>query len=470
MQATAAAVKSDNDQYDFLNTASTSTSSVNLDTTTDESTKSQLLGSGDAKRLSELLTTMSLPRVQGTEQMYLLAVIDTFVQMQETQGAMDACGLKFLLSFKIFTFLRRTLPPAERPTSLTSTDFIWALHSEAEDSLIQTCLPAESNWSVARSLGIGVWLRKPSTLKALIERIAKAQFTATKDPHDCMLFYLALNKKAALVALFKAVKNMPVHDFLKNDFTQEKWKTAAMKNAYVLLGKQKFEIAAAFFLLGGQLKDCVDICIKKLADHQLALLVARLVEGDGPHPIFDYIVTSHLLPLAKENNDQSLISISFWLLKRYSDSVSALLDSSSSSSSSFNSAPATEKEQINHYDPSLLHLFKFLRSHTMLRDSTLKFEDIHFDLVKKTAHVYIDSGYTLLAVDQVKWLLDTVAEKKKKASSAVKPTFSKRFMFDAPPPSPKQEEQSIDKSLAFKVAMQLLTQVKGMHFTSCNLC
>jgi hypothetical protein len=39
-------------------------------------------------------------------------------------------------------------------------------------------------------------------------------------------------------------------------------------------------LAAAFFLLGGQLKDAVNILVKKLDDYQLALIVARLVEGE----------------------------------------------------------------------------------------------------------------------------------------------------------------------------------------------
>ena len=68
---------------------------------------------------------------------------------------------------------------------------------------------------------------------------------------------------------------MQVFNFIKNDFREEKWKTGALKNAYVLLGKQRFELAAAFFLLGGSLKDAVNICLQKLNDFQLALVIAR---------------------------------------------------------------------------------------------------------------------------------------------------------------------------------------------------
>jgi hypothetical protein len=47
-----------------------------------------------------------------------------------------------------------------------------------------------------------------------------------RNPSECALFYLALDKKPALAALYKAVRDQTLFDFLKNDFNQEKWKTA----------------------------------------------------------------------------------------------------------------------------------------------------------------------------------------------------------------------------------------------------
>ena len=132
-----------------------------------------------------MLTTVVLPFVAGTEQMLLMAVIETFSQMQETQGAIDECGARFLLSFKIFSFLKRSLPPNDRPTSLTPFDFAWALHSEAEATLIQNCLPSDATWNSAKEIGLGLWLRNPTSLKSVVERMAKAQFSAKKDPQDC---------------------------------------------------------------------------------------------------------------------------------------------------------------------------------------------------------------------------------------------------------------------------------------------
>lgn len=68
--------------------------------------------------------------------------------------------------------------------------------------------------------------------------------------------------------------------FFANNFAEERWRRAALKNAYALLGKQRFEHAAAFFLLAGNLKDAVEICINRLNDIQLAIIIIRLYEGD----------------------------------------------------------------------------------------------------------------------------------------------------------------------------------------------
>lgn len=47
--------------------------------------------------------------------------------------------------------------------------------------------------------------------------------------------------------------------FFSNDFKEDRWRKAALKNAYVLLGRQRFDHAVAFFLLAGNLKDAVEV-------------------------------------------------------------------------------------------------------------------------------------------------------------------------------------------------------------------
>ena len=50
--------------------------------------------------------------------------------------------------------------------------------------------------------------------------------------------------------------------------------------SFSILGKQRFAHAAAFFLLSGSLKDALDICIAKLDDLQLAMVISRLYDGE----------------------------------------------------------------------------------------------------------------------------------------------------------------------------------------------
>ena len=60
------------------------------------------------------------------------------------------------------------------------------------------------------------------------------------------------------------------------DFSQDRWRSAASKNAYALISRKRYEDAAAFFFLGGHFKDAVNVISVYMEDIQLALLAARL--------------------------------------------------------------------------------------------------------------------------------------------------------------------------------------------------
>ena len=120
--------------------------------------------------------------------------------------------------------------------------------------------------------------------------------------------------------------------FLSNDFEQERWKRAALKNAYALLAKQRFgwltsylrkalgsleiEYAAAFFMLGGCPKDAINVCLRQVDDWQLAVALARTVEGGTDGPLLKWILTETVVPLALAGGHRWLSTWAFWLLKR----------------------------------------------------------------------------------------------------------------------------------------------------------
>ena len=81
-----------------------------------------------------------------------------------------------------------------------------------------------------------------------MESIARNHYAASsgesKDPVTCSLFYLAMGRKNVLIKLWQSSTSHPEQTamlkFLANDFALEKWRIAASKNAFALLGKQRY--------------------------------------------------------------------------------------------------------------------------------------------------------------------------------------------------------------------------------------
>ena len=104
---------------------------------------------------------------------------------------------------------------------------------------------ASLTWAHLRSFGVGLWVKNVETLRKVIETVARNLFMSheDKDPVACSLFYLALNKKNVWTGLWKIAKSHPeyykMNGFLANNFNEPRWKQAALKNAFQLLGLQR---------------------------------------------------------------------------------------------------------------------------------------------------------------------------------------------------------------------------------------
>jgi len=171
-----------------------------------------------------------------------------------------------------------------------------------------------------------------------------------KNPVDCSLFYLALKKKTVLQGLWRMAawnrEQSATIRLLSNNFQDKKWKTAALKNAYALLGKHRHgkfffkemvpkliirsEYAAAFFLLADCLKDAVNVILNQLKDLQLAVAVTRVYEGERG-PVLKELLEEKVLPLAAQEGNRWLASWAFWMLHRRDMAVRALIVSLDSS-------------------------------------------------------------------------------------------------------------------------------------------
>ncbi|CAL1615577.1 unnamed protein product [Knipowitschia caucasica] len=337
-------------------------------------------GPEHAQILSGHLLHSSLPGLTRMEQMSLMALADTIATtstdlkdcQEKNKGGetLDECGLKFLLAVRLHTFLSTSLPPAYRlqlrRQGLSTCHYAWAFHSDAEEELLNM-LPAlqkdEPSWSELRSMGVGWWLRSTNKLRRCIEKIAKSSFQKNNDPLDAAIFYLAMKKKAVVWGLYRSQKNHKMTEFFSHNFTEERWRKAALKNAFSLLGKQRFQHSAAFFLLAGSLKDAVEVCVEKLQDLQLALVISRLYESEfETGSTYKKILHRHVLGQDKQiggHHDPFLRSMAYWVLENYSRALDTLIEQPCSI--------ITETPQtISACNPDVFNFYTYLRTHPLL--------------------------------------------------------------------------------------------------------
>ncbi|KAG2213642.1 hypothetical protein INT46_000817 [Mucor plumbeus] len=293
------------------------------------------LTENEAKNLAHCLKMKFLPGLNENEQIHLVAMVDTIVEITNEGESLDENGARFTALLENHFHLNKSLPKDQRQMQLESRDFAWALHSQSQDLLLERCIRLCDNklvWEDARNLGLFIWLQKIDVVRDQMSNIARNIYlskpTESRDPIDCTLFYLALRKKNLLEGLWKTASShkeqAAMKKFLANDFTDPRWQRAASKNAFALLGKQRFEYAASFFLLADKLKDAVNVILKNIKDFHLAIAICRVYEGDHS-PLLKEILENSVIPMAIVNNDRWLISMAYWLLDKQKDSVRAMV-------------------------------------------------------------------------------------------------------------------------------------------------
>ncbi|KAI8434147.1 hypothetical protein MSG28_012272 [Choristoneura fumiferana] len=377
-------------------------------------------GPRQGRILSRLLTHTHLPGLSSLDQMHLLALADTVstcdadlaeriannARVDVPQGAgqevlpdsLDDCGLRFLLAMKHYGYLLRCLPLAQRGTlqrtGVGTCNLVWAFHSETHEqllALIPGYTKGQPKWNTMRELGVGWWIRG-DLLRVCVERLARASYMAKQDPMDAALYYLAMKKRMLLWGLFRSNRDEKMTAFFANDFTEDRWRKAALKNAFVLLGRQRFEHAAAFFLLGGALKDALEVLITRLGDLQLAMIVARLYESDNPaSPSLKKLLMDEILggetedgelDLEKAHPDPFVRSMALWELKRYTEALDTLLTP----------AGRLHAARDNEPMPSVFNFYVYLRTHPRLKRHNLPSQGATLALLQQEA----DEGITRL--------------------------------------------------------------------------
>lgn len=375
-------------------------------------------GPRQGQLLSRLLTHTHLPGLSSLDQMHLLALADTVstcntdfaerfaidaaktaIAKENLTGnpgdnenvstdSLDDCGLRFLLAMKHFSYLLRCLPLAQRAQfqkqGVGTSNIVWAFHSESEEellNLIPNYAKGQIKWSQLKELGVGWWLRNPTLLKNCVEKLAKSAFQAKQDPLDAAIYYFAMKKKSVVWGLFRSMRDEKMTQFFQNNFTEDRWRKAALKNAFALLGKQRFDHAVAFFLLAGSLNDALEVCLNKLDDLQLALIITRLYEGehDSTPPSYKRLIYEEILGCDRNGENQDferahpdpfLRSMALWILKDYSGSLGTLLQNEVGL---FHKAYDDEDPSLLHHsntnkaaNPNVFNFYVYLRTHPLL--------------------------------------------------------------------------------------------------------
>ncbi|CCE62070.1 hypothetical protein TPHA_0B03980 [Tetrapisispora phaffii CBS 4417] len=273
--------------------------------------------------LIDLLTKTSLPYLTRHQQLTLITVIEAVQDLSENKDILDYNGLLFLLGVRLF----HAHKPAQR--GLTMRDVSWALHSDSKVLLLTSLDGRIGSWQSAKDHKISFWVTENDLIRK-IEQIAKFEFSDgdTRDPSKCAIYYLALKKKQVLISLWKLSVGHPEQQkmikFLNHDFTEERWRTAALKNAFALLSKHRYMDAACFFLLAGSLTDAMNVLYKQVNDIDLAITVCRLYEGDNG-PILGDFLKRVFLPEAILQDDRWMTSFIYWKLRKSEVAIKALV-------------------------------------------------------------------------------------------------------------------------------------------------
>lgn len=180
--------------------------------------------------------------------------------VEKQRRSMDDNAARYMLFFRQHLLHRGR----SNEVLLSWREINWAYHSNSQDILVDMVshqFHGKLLWEHARECGMFMWMTDSNALvcswviseRQIINQIQKAQFEVIarneytksdmKNPVDCSLFYLALKKKTVLQGLWRMAawnrEQSATLKLLANNFQDRKWKTAAMKNAYALLGKHR---------------------------------------------------------------------------------------------------------------------------------------------------------------------------------------------------------------------------------------
>jgi hypothetical protein len=367
-----------------------------------------------ALNLNENLSKVTLAQISSREQFYLADIVECVASVEKHRRSLDDNAARYLLFFRQH-LLRKSQALDER-VNISWREIVWAFHSGSQDiliDLVSRSYQGKMLWEHARESGMFMWLTDVNALRAQLEVIARNEYTKREDrsPIECSLYYLALKKKSVLQGLWRmhySREQTATLKLLANNFSEQRWKITARKNAYALLSKRRFEYAAAFFLLGDALGDAVNVCVHQLKDLQLAITIARAYDGDDG-PVLHDLIVDKVLPEAAETGNRWMASWAFWMMNKRAKAVRSLISPvhtllEDSPASPKSDSPVRDSLQAKSYlsnDPALVVLYRQLREKTVqtLKGALMINPREEWNFIMQNARLYSRMGCDLLALD-----------------------------------------------------------------------
>lgn len=451
------------------------------------------LDSETVRDLVAQLEEKNLPAVSDAEQRRLKRVLEALAFVSEHIRGLDKCALRYLFSWKLQLLHMTGAGPkpngaqtngvshAEKPLvpSMHWREIAFAYHSTTQQPLLDILTLHYDNkltWDIARALGITAWLTDKEALEQVFESLAQSAYrqSSPPDPTNAALYFMALHKKPTLLGLWRIAtwhkEQRATLNFLKRDFNQAEAKTAAKKNAYALMGKRRFEYAAAFFLLADDAASAVSLLAGQREDSMLAIAVARLYGGDGS-PVLRRLLVDRMMPQAKKTGDRWLMSWCHSILVQKDEAANALV------------RPLEGVRTWHQDDPATLVLYRDLRKSS---------SENEYEAVLRGARILRRMGLWLLALDLVRnWhfqphttspapgknaetaatngvsheplsMLDDFAPR----PAAAKETPSMLDSFASPPPAaPASDEKAAREAKAAELLKKLKAKKEGQPVT-----
>ncbi|KAK1565980.1 WD repeat domain-containing protein [Colletotrichum navitas] len=360
-----------------------------------------------AHSINERLTKVSLQQLSGHEQIQLADIVECVGLVEKQRRSLDENGARFMLFFRQHGLRKGRTSEMQ----MSWREINWAYHSTSQDILtdfVTKQCHGTVRWEDARESGMFMWLSDRNALRVQFENVARNEYTKSdmKNPVDCSIYYLALKKKTILQGLWRMAhwnkEQGATQKLLANNFEEPKWRTTALKNAYALLSKRRFEYAAAFFLLADQLQDAVSVCLNQLKDLQLAVAIARVYEGDHG-PVLKKLLEEEVLAVAAKEGNRWLASWAFYMLNRKDMAVRALI-SPVYTLVETPCAPDMRSKLFLTDDPALVVLYSQLRQKTLqtLRGASKVTPRVEWEFVLHSAKLYDRMGCDLLGLDLVR--------------------------------------------------------------------